>query len=49
MAQEGGKLKQDRVMTAIVGSYPKPEYLFPRSGSELLDSVGMAFYEVVYP
>ena len=46
MAQQGGKLKQDRVMTAIVGSYPKPDFLFPRSGRELLDSVGMAFYEL---
>ncbi|MFQ5343174.1 MAG: hypothetical protein ACE5F6_16670, partial [Anaerolineae bacterium] len=41
-----GKIKQDRVMTAIVGSYPKPKYLFPGSGRELLDAVGMSFYDL---
>ena len=41
------KLKQDRVLTAIVGSYPKPKYVFPKSGRKLLDSLGMelALYE----
>lgn len=38
-----GKLKQDKVLTAIVGSYPKPKYVFTGSGRALLDSVGMAF------
>ncbi|RME45828.1 MAG: hypothetical protein D6791_09800, partial [Chloroflexi bacterium] len=33
-------------MTAIVGSYPKPKYLFPGTGRELLDAVGMSFYEL---
>ncbi|MFQ5854153.1 MAG: hypothetical protein ACE5LU_00710 [Anaerolineae bacterium] len=33
-------------MTAIVGSYPKPKYLFPGSGRELLDAVGMSFYDL---
>ncbi len=40
------KLSQDRVMTAIVGSYPKPKYLFPGGGRELLDEVGMTFYDL---
>jgi 5-methyltetrahydropteroyltriglutamate--homocysteine methyltransferase len=31
-------------MTAIVGSYPKPSYLFARSGRELLDEMGMTLY-----
>ena len=33
-------------MTAIVGSYPKPEDLFPGSGRELLDAVGLSFYDM---
>jgi 5-methyltetrahydropteroyltriglutamate--homocysteine methyltransferase len=41
-----GKIKRDRVMTAIVGSYPKPKYLFPGTGRELLDAVGMSFYDL---
>jgi len=34
---------QDRVLTAIVGSYPKPRYIYPRNGRSLLDSFGFAF------
>ena len=33
-------------MTAIVGSYPKPAYLFDGSGRALLDAVGFTFYEL---
>jgi HPt (histidine-containing phosphotransfer) domain-containing protein len=29
-----------KVLTAIVGSYPKPRYVYPRSGRSLLDSFG---------
>ena len=32
-----------KVLTAIVGSYPKPRYVYPRSGRALLDSFGFAF------
>lgn len=41
-----GKIKQDRVLTAIVGSYPKPKFIYSDSGRVLLDSVGMSFYEL---
>jgi 5-methyltetrahydropteroyltriglutamate--homocysteine methyltransferase len=37
-AQSNGK-----VLTAIVGSYPKPRYVYPRNGRSLLDSFGFAF------
>jgi len=40
------KFKQDKVLTAIVGSYPKPKYIFSKSGRKLLDSLGMTFYEL---
>lgn len=40
------KIKQDRVLTAIVGSYPKPKFIFEHSGRALLDSVGMSFYNL---
>jgi 5-methyltetrahydropteroyltriglutamate--homocysteine methyltransferase len=30
-------------LTAIVGSYPKPRYIYPRNGRSLLDSFGFAF------
>jgi 5-methyltetrahydropteroyltriglutamate--homocysteine methyltransferase len=46
MEQRMGKILQDRVMTAIVGSYPKPEYLSPDSGRALLDAMGMTFYDL---
>ena len=39
------KFKQKNVLTAIVGSYPKPHYVFRKSGRKLLDSVGLEFYE----
>lgn len=32
-----------KVLTAIVGSYPKPRYVYPRNGRSLLDSFGFAF------
>ncbi len=38
------KLKQNKILTAIVGSYPKPKYVFKKSGRKLLDSVGLDFY-----
>lgn len=43
MEEQTGKIKQERVMTAIVGSYPKPRYLFRGSGRQLLDEMGMTF------
>ena len=46
MGLRNGKISQERVMTAIVGSYPKPKYIFRRSGRVLLDKVGMTFHEL---
>lgn len=40
------KLTQISVMTAIVGSYPKPKYLFSGSGRKLLDNIGFPFYKL---
>lgn len=37
------KLQQERVLTAIVGSYPKPDYLYPKDPRELIDSTGFLF------
>jgi 5-methyltetrahydropteroyltriglutamate--homocysteine methyltransferase len=34
---------QTRVLTAIVGSYPKPRYIYSRNGRSLLDSFGFSF------
>ena len=34
---------QTKVLTAIVGSYPKPRYIYPQNGRSLLDSFGFAF------
>jgi 5-methyltetrahydropteroyltriglutamate--homocysteine methyltransferase len=34
---------QDKVLTAIVGSYPKPRYVYKQNGRSLLDSFGFAF------
>lgn len=34
--------RQGKVLTAIVGSYPKPRYVYPRNGRSLLDSFGFA-------
>jgi hypothetical protein len=39
-----GKIVRKRMMSAIVGSYPKPGYRFGRSGRELLDEMGMTLY-----
>ncbi len=44
MEKRTGKIKQDRLMTAVVGSYPKPKYLYHGSGRQLLDELGMTFY-----
>lgn len=38
------KINQDKILTAIVGSYPKPKNIWPKSGRELLDDLGMCFY-----
>ena len=37
------KIKQDKVLTAIVGSYPKPKYIYAKSGRKLLDNLGFSF------
>jgi 5-methyltetrahydropteroyltriglutamate--homocysteine methyltransferase len=34
---------QTRVLTAIVGSYPKPRYIYRQNGRSLLDSFGFSF------
>src|SRR5450631_4633219 len=34
---------QSKVLTAIVGSYPKPRYIYSRNGRSLLDSFGFSF------
>lgn len=39
------KLAQDKVLTAIVGSYPKPRYIYSKGGRALLDSFGFALDE----
>ena len=41
-----GKIIQERVMTAVVGSYPKPRYVFRGNARDLLEKVGMNFYEL---
>lgn len=41
--KNNGKIKQDKILTAIVGSYPKPMDIFPKSGRTLLNSLGIAF------
>ena len=46
MGQRNGKITQERVMTAVVGSYPKPKYIFRPNSRELLVKVGMTFYEL---
>lgn len=35
--------QQTRVLTAIVGSYPKPHYIYTQNGRALLDSFGFSF------
>lgn len=34
---------QTKILTAIVGSYPKPRYVYPKNGRSLLDSFGFSF------
>lgn len=34
---------QSQVLTAIVGSYPKPRYIYKQNGRSLLDSFGFSF------
>src|SRR5450631_171625 len=34
---------QSKVLTAIVGSYPKPRYIYSQNGRSLLDSFGFSF------
>jgi len=41
----GDKIKQGRIMTAVVGSYPKPDYLYPGDARRLLDDCGRSFLE----
>jgi len=35
--------RECKVLTAVVGSYPKPRYVYKQSGRSLLDSFGFAF------
>jgi 5-methyltetrahydropteroyltriglutamate--homocysteine methyltransferase len=37
------RARTEDVLTAIVGSYPKPRYVYPKNGRSLLDSFGFAF------
>lgn len=37
------KIKQNKILTSIVGSYPKPKYLYQKSGRHLLDHLGFSF------
>jgi 5-methyltetrahydropteroyltriglutamate--homocysteine methyltransferase len=37
------RARTENVLTAIVGSYPKPRYVYPKNGRSLLDSFGFAF------
>ena len=39
------KIRQSRIMTAIVGSYPKPDYVYPGDARRLLDDCGRSFLE----
>jgi 5-methyltetrahydropteroyltriglutamate--homocysteine methyltransferase len=38
-----GKIKQTKILTAIVGSYPKPKYLYQKDARELINSTGFLF------
>lgn len=38
-----GKIKQTKVLTAIVGSYPKPKYISKKTGREFLNDLGISF------
>src|SRR5438552_1874916 len=35
--------RESKVLTAVVGSYPKPRYVYRQNGRSLLDSFGFAF------
>jgi 5-methyltetrahydropteroyltriglutamate--homocysteine methyltransferase len=39
-------VKQGKIMTAIVGSYPKAEDIFFKEGRALLDDCGLSFYDL---
>ncbi len=39
------KIRQSRIMTAVVGSYPKPDYLYPGDARKMLDDCGRNFLE----
>jgi hypothetical protein len=41
----GNKIRQSRIMTAVVGSYPKPDYLYPGDARKILDDCGRSFLE----
>lgn len=44
---KSGKIRQNKVMTAIVGSYPKPKYILPSENNrELINDSGRSFYEI---
>lgn len=46
--KNNGKIKQDKVLTAIVGSYPKPVYILPtKNPRELINNSGRNFYDLV--
>jgi 5-methyltetrahydropteroyltriglutamate--homocysteine methyltransferase len=40
------RLSDKRVLSAVIGSYPKPDYLFAGTGRELLDEMGMSFKQL---
>ncbi|MEE9594738.1 MAG: cobalamin-independent methionine synthase II family protein [Candidatus Hydrothermarchaeales archaeon] len=46
MEVRNGKILQDQVLTGVVGSYPRPKYIFSGSGRELLDNLGMTFRDL---
>src|SRR5438477_11481005 len=35
--------RESKVLTAVVGSYPKPRYVYRQNGRSLLDSFGFSF------
>jgi 5-methyltetrahydropteroyltriglutamate--homocysteine methyltransferase len=45
MQNKKGKLDLSSIMTASVGSYPKPDSLYLGTGRQILDSVGQSFYK----
>ncbi len=44
--EKQGSMKQGRVLSATVGSYPKPDYLYSNGGRDLLDNMGMTLYDL---